>query len=370
MAVETVEVTRICFFSGDISRSGGTERVAVAIANELSQDPRYEVFIISLFETAQTPYYAVSPEVARHSLYPGEVHGVWRLPWTCRRLAKLVKSLRIDCLIDVDGILDMYSLPVKALTGVRVMSWEHFNFHQNPDVPYRRLTRRLAARFADAIVTLTAADKRMYEENLGLRCPIEVIPNPVEAPEPEAAYDSSSTMILSSGRLTYQKGFDMLVDVASRVLLDHPGWTWVVLGEGEDRDALESLVAKHHLEGRVRFIGRVADVESYYRKAAMFVLTSRFEGLPMVLLEAKAHKLPIVSFDCETGPAEIVADGVNGFLVPCFDVEIMSGRIRGLMDDIFKRILLSNSAHKDIEKYAACEVGKGWTDLLNSIIFQ
>ena len=366
MAVETVEVTRICFFSGDISRSGGTERVAVTIANELSQDPRYEVFIISLFETAQTPYYAVSPEVARHSLYLGEVHGVWRLPWTCRRLAKLVKSLRIDCLIDVDGILDMYSLPVKALTGVRVVSWEHFNFHQNPDVPYRRLTRLLAARFADAIVTLTEADKRMYEDNLRLRCPIEVIPNPVELPKPDVVYDSSSTMILSSGRLTYQKGFDMLVDVASRVLPEHPGWTWVVLGKGEDRDALETLVSEHHLEGRVRFIGRVADVESYYRKAAMFVLTSRFEGLPMVLLEAKAHKLPIVSFDCETGPNEIVNDAVNGFLVKPFEIAKMAEKINSLIDDIVLRIHFSNCAYEKIEQYSLYDLIKYWHKLIDA----
>ena len=101
---------------------------------------------------------------------------------TCRRLRNIVDDQHIDVLIDIDGILDMYSLPVKHSTGVKVVSWEHFNYLQNPGVPYRKLTRRWAARRADAIVTLTETDRKLYEGNLKLKCPIMAIANPMGTP--------------------------------------------------------------------------------------------------------------------------------------------------------------------------------------------
>lgn len=136
----------------------------------------------------------------------------------------------IDVVIDIDGILDMYSLPLKRKTGVKVVSWEHFNYLQNPDVPYRKLTRRWAARSADAIVTLTETDKKLYETNLTFEMSVIAIPNPMQAPEGPVSYDVDSKLILSSGRLAYQKGFDLLVDVAAKVLPDHPDWQWKILG--------------------------------------------------------------------------------------------------------------------------------------------
>lgn len=108
------------------------------------------------------------------------VHGLSSFPGICCRLRKALKANRADVIIDVDGILDLYALSAKLFDSIKVISWEHFNFHQNPTVPYRKISRRWAGIAADAIVTLTDADKQMYENGLKvLRCPVVSIPNPL-----------------------------------------------------------------------------------------------------------------------------------------------------------------------------------------------
>nr|WP_236023529.1 glycosyltransferase family 4 protein [Bifidobacterium miconis] len=319
---------------------------------------------ISLFEENPKPFFPIDPRIARHTIYPTVTHGIQHYFDTVRRLKRIVRQQHVDILVDIDGILDMYSLPLKRATGVKVISWEHFNYHQNPGVPYRRLTRRWAARKADAIVTLTEADKKLYEDNAHPKCPVIAIPNPMQRITPEPVYDADSRTIISSGRLTYQKGFDMLVDIAARVLPQHPDWRWLILGEGEDRPMLEEKIAQAGIGKQLILKGRVDNMADYYRQAAMFVMTSRFEGLPMVLLEAKAHKLPIVSFDCETGPAEIVADGVNGELVAPGDIADMAGRIDLLIDDEERRVKYSAQTLDDAEKFDMATIVEQWQRLL------
>ncbi|MBM6699650.1 glycosyltransferase family 4 protein [Bifidobacterium pullorum subsp. saeculare] len=363
-------VPHIAFFSGDITRSGGTENVSVMIANALAETGEWRVSFVSLFEEADRPFFAIDGRIGRFTLYPVPTHGIQHYFDTCARLRRMVREQHFDVLVDIDGILDMYSLPVKRATGVKVVSWEHFNYLQNPSVPYRKLTRRWAARSADAIVTLTEADRKLYERYLKLRCPIVAIPNPMTAVEPEPVYDADSHLIISSGRLTYQKGFDMAVDAAARVLPGHPDWTWVILGEGEDRPMLERKIAEAGLEGRLILQGRVENMDDWYRKAAMFVLTSRFEGLPMVLLEAKAHRLPIVSFDCPTGPSDIIEDGVNGVLISCFDIAAMAEAISALIDDDAKRAAMAEHTVAGAERFDRTAILRQWTALLASLTEQ
>ncbi|MBT1165724.1 glycosyltransferase family 4 protein [Bifidobacterium simiarum] len=393
----SVRNPHIAFFSGDITRSGGTERVGSAIANALAgghapgtpatgATQSRRVSVISLFEEHDRPAYPLEPTIARFTLYPRPAHGVWRYPVTCTRLLRMVRRERIDVLIDIDGILDMYALPVRRLTGVRVVSWEHFNMMTNPGVPYRRITRPWAARSADAIVTLTETDRRMVEHSVGKHRPIvRCIPNPmpdieptaevepvanvVSTPggEPHIAYDADSRIILSAGRLTAQKGFDLLVEVAARVLPDHPGWRWLIAGEGEERAMLERRIARAGLRDRVVLLGRIDDMDGLYRRAAVFVLTSRYEGLPMVLLEAKARRLPIVGFDCPTGPADIVTDGVNGDLVPAGDVPAMAARLGRLLDDPVRRRRYAGHALDGAARFDRATIVAQWERLLEDL---
>ena len=205
----------------------------------------------------------------------------------------------------------------------------------------------MAAKWANAIVTLTEEDKGYYEENLKIRCPIRCIYNPVIWKENTGEYDTTSKMILSAGRLTYQKGFDILVDVADKFLKKYPDWKWVVLGEGEDRQMLEEKVKMLDLDKQLLFPGNVSNIDKYYSEAAMFVMTSRFEGLPMTLLETKPYKLPLISFNCKTGPSELIKEGVNGFLVSEGNINDMADKIVQLMEDEKLRKQMSKNTVKE-----------------------
>lgn len=357
----------ICFFSGDITNSGGTERVASIIANELSKNKNYKVSFVSLVEKRKAPFFEINSKIKKYKLYDEPVRGITHIVQTCNRLKKVMKNENIDILIDIDGILDMYSLVVKLFTKVKVISWEHFNYYQHPNVKYRKYTRKLAGRFANAIITLTNEDKGYYEKNIKIKCPIEFIHNPIMNLDKNYNYDLNSKIILSVGRLTYQKGFDLLLDVANIVLKKHEDWKWIILGEGEDRQILEDKIKTLKLEEKIILKGNVSNVDDYYKATGIFVLTSRFEGLPMTLLETKPFKLPVVSFDIKTGPNECILNNKNGYLIKAFDIEDMAEKINNLIENKNLRENFSNNALKDTEKFDLKNIIKKWINIIESI---
>lgn len=361
------EKKNICFYSGDITNSGGTERVAIIIANELNKFEEYDISILSLVEKKENSFFDLNKSIPRYTIYDHVVRGVTHIGGIINRTRKAIKEHKIDILVDIDGILEMYTIPAKFFTKVKIVSWEHYNFYQNPVVPYRKYTRKMAARWADAIVTLTEEDKGYYQDNLNIRCPIQCIYNPVIWKEKTGEYDSSSKMILSAGRLTYQKGFDLLIDVAALFLKKYPDWKWVVLGEGEDREMLEEKTSDKGLEKQLLFLGNVDNIDEYYKKAAMFVMTSRFEGLPMTLLETKPYKLPLISFDCKTGPKELIQDSVNGYLVNEGDNEMMADRICRLMKDKELCEKYSRNANIDMGRFELDSIISEWNKLLKNM---
>lgn len=358
----------ICFFSGDITRSGGTERVALLIANELKKQKKYNVSFVSLTEKKEAPFFYIEDGIERYVLYNREVRGITHILGYVNRLKKVVRQHKIDLIIDIDGIIDMYAIPVKWLTGVKVISWEHFNFYHHPSQKLRALVRKFAVKHLDAIVTLTEQDKVYYLRELKFQCPIEAICNPVTYTGIDNIYAADSKNIISVGRLTYQKGFDQLPDVADQVFCKHPEWRWLVFGEGEDRAYLEKAIKDRGLTDNVKLMGNVNDIDYRYKESAIFVMTSRFEGLPMTLLEAKYYKLPIVSFDIKTGPRECILDGVNGYLIKDGDISAMADKINCLIENDSLRISFSEHTLDDTIKFDLNEIINKWNCLIEKLV--
>lgn len=356
----------ICFFSGDITRSGGTERVGSVVANELVKNEQFNICFLSLWEKQESSFYNIAKNIKRYKLFEKEVSGKKILSYI-KRIRRFVKDKRIDILIDIDGILDLYSIPALWGTKVKLISWEQFNYYQNPDGNYRKITRKWAAKRVDAIVVLTDEDKGYYEQELNIRGKLQRIYNPIEQGEQIKDYKAESKTIISAGRLTYQKGFDMLIDIAQKVFEKYSDWQWIICGDGEDRKALESKIEEFHLEENVILKGNVKNIDEYYKQSAMFVLTSRFEGFGLVLTEAKRMGLPCISFRCPAGPAEIIEDGANGYLVDCFDIETMAERISELIEDNEKRISFSNNALIETDKFDIINVAKQWEKLIEEL---
>lgn len=364
------DIINICFFSGDITRSGGTERVSTVIANELVKDKKYNISFLSLFEKRQETFFYLDKTIKRYRLYENEVSGAKHILGYIHRIHSFLKKKRVNILVDIDGILDMYSIPALWNTKIKLISWEQFNFYQNPYVSYRKFTRKWAAKKADAIVVLTKEDKGYYERNLKIRHRIRHIYNPMATvfEDDNSVYNLESKEILSVGRLTEQKGFDILIDVAKIVLNEHPDWKWRVVGEGEDREKLQKKINKYNLEDKLILCGNVDNIDEYYIKSSMYVLTSRYEGFGLVLTEAKSHHLPCVSFKCPAGPSEIIKDGINGCLVECFDVENMADKINILIENNRLRKEFSKKALEDTEKFKLENVVEQWKKLFRELV--
>ena len=367
--IKTISPKKICFLEGDISRSGGTERVTINIANELAKiNNKYEIHILSICKKNENDFFEIRDDIIRNVIFESSTFNA-KMDYLkiIFGIRKYLKQNKIDILVDVDTILDMFSIPATRFIKTKFISWEHFNFFENLGVKYRDWGRMLSARYADAIVTITEEDKGYFDENLKLKCPIYHIYNPIPSFQSENIYAINSRTILSAGRLTHQKGFDLLVDVASVVFERHPDWRWIVLGDGEDRELIRRGIESRSLEENVILKGNVSDMERYYEQSAMFVLTSRFEGFGLVLTEAKSHYLPCISFSCKAGPNEIILDGQNGYLIDCFNVNEMADKICILIEDSNMRSNFSKNALCDTEKFHISNVIQQWENLLDHV---
>ncbi len=389
----------VCFFSGDITRSGGTERVAVRIANSLAKEGNYRICFASLTEQEPQPFYLIDERIPRRTF-----SGKWINPGPgylkiIPKLRRFLRENRIDLLIDIDIVLDVLSIPAAKGLPVKVISWEHFNYFFEQKRLYRRGILHWSVRRSDYVVTLTQRDKENYGQYLGRTGRIRAIPNPVE-PELFAALqkgkdsgaagrkqsgsqerpaddendiagemhrEHAENWILTAVRLVPDKGIDYLVEVAEQVLSAHPDWQWLVLGDGEQREFLKEQIRARHLEGRLIAKGRVKNIQEYLKRAKLFALTSREEGLPMCLLEAKTSHLPCVSFDIMTGPAEIIADGVNGYLIEPFDCRTMAEKIGRLIEDETLREQFAAQADVGMEKFLPEHILEQWNQVIEEV---
>lgn len=360
----------ICFHIGNISNCGGTEKVTTQLASLLLNNyENYNIFILSnYYDKDKGPFFKENGNIVYDSLFDKNVNNKLNFLNLIFKLKKFIKKNDIDILIGVDTILSLFDIPAIKGTKCKYIAWEHFNFKYNLGVRLRDIGRKYACKRADAVVVLTDKDKKYFLDNLTVKNKIVRIYNPFFAKESDYHYDKDSNIIMSSGRLTYQKGFDILIDVANELKNKTLDFKWLILGDGEDRKMLEDKIVKYKLQDNVELVGRVKNVDEYYKKSKMFVLTSRFEGLVLVALEAKAYSLPIISFDFDCGPSETIKNNVNGFIIECFDVKKMAEKIYELLNNEKKCIEFSNNAKLDMDKFEPNLIVNEWDILFRELL--
>lgn len=323
----------IVFFIYNISAAAGTERVASVIINELAKR-NYNVHVLGLYGDPGKIFFPFEPDVKVTSLHIDDLKGVRKILYSQHKIRQFVNNNHIDTFVTVESIMSIYSVPSLAFTGIRHVVWEHFNFRVSLGIAARSLARQLALSFADKVVTLTARDMQFWKQGAWYHhAQLVHISNPMFLGEQEVNQTPSKTVI-SVGRLTFQKGFDLLVDAWGGLPAElRKEWKLLIVGDGEDKPLLEKKITELGIGDSVELVGATKAVFSYFEKASVYCLSSRFEGLPMVLLEALAFHLPIVAFNCDTGPEELIEDGQNGILVEAGNVNKMSQSLAALMED-------------------------------------
>jgi glycosyltransferase involved in cell wall biosynthesis len=219
----------------------------------------------------------------------------------------------------------------------------------------------------DALAVLTEADRADYARMLGAaRTHVAQIPNAV--PELGGGTASpDSKVVVAAGRLTPQKGFDLLIPAFAEVVREHPDWQLRIHGAGPQRPELRRLIGDHDVYNNVFLMGPTAQLGEALAQGSIFVLSSRFEGFGMVIVEAMSKGLAVVSFDCPRGPSEIVSDGVDGVLVPELDVAAMGRAISELASDREQRARLGAAAIETAKRYDREAIGERWDALLSEL---
>ncbi|QIC61255.1 glycosyltransferase family 4 protein [Acinetobacter schindleri] len=314
----------ICFLIGNIDHSGGTERVTTIIANEFAKKNK-KVHILSL-SGGKSPFFEQCENIVNSNLFETRVSMRWHFLPAISKIRKYLAEHRIDTLIVVDSISCVFTVPACFGLNINHICWEHFNLKVNLGSRFRDLGRWMAAKWCSRIVTLTERDKNFWDGkyNLATSNKVIAIANPSPYPLQDNLPLLSNKNILCVGRLTHQKGFDLLIPAWAKIANQFSDWKVTIVGSGEDEQMLKHMAESSGVAESIIFAGQQKDMDQFYRKASFFCMSSRFEGLPMVLLEAQSYGLPIVSFDCDTGPAEVITNEENGVLVQSLNIDKLS----------------------------------------------
>lgn len=316
---------KICFLIGSINRSGGTERVTTLIANDFANSGE-QVHILSLYSSDQ-PFFEQNSHIVNACLFDQKISMKKHFFETVSKIRKYLIKNQIDTLIVVDSISCVFTVPACIGLDVSHICWEHFNLKVNLGSRFRDLGRWMAAKWCDYIVTLTERDKSFWSNKYSnIEQKIVVIPNPSLNQNLDYQPKLENKIALAVGRLDYIKGFDLLLEAWAIFCKQNDDWTLSIVGGGEEESRLKQIANDLDISSRVIFLGQQKNVDQFYRQASIYCLSSRNEGFPMVLLEAQSYGLPIVAFDCDTGPAEIVVEG-TGFLIKPNETADFSSKI-------------------------------------------
>lgn len=345
---------KVCFLVGNLNNSGGTERVSTLIANKL-ESLNYDISILNL-TNGENPFFKLNINVKNYSLFNKEISFKKNFLECIYKIRCFIKSNDITHLIVVDSIGCIFTIPALMGLNVKHICWEHFNFKNNNGTFLRDWARRFAVKHCDYVVTLTTDDNTIWKESFkNIKANIVTIPNPNPYEISTSNPLQEHNIVLAVGRLTEQKGYDLLIQSWEQVCKTVPNWKLQIVGSGEDELTLKEQVRSLKIEDRVEFIPTTKDIAIYYQNASVFCLSSRYEGFGMVILEAMAFGLPIVSFDCEVGPRDMVQPGENGLLVPPEDTKKLSDALIDVINLAAEDYVSTSLASKTMAKNFSIE---------------
>ena len=359
---------KICIVKWILDDSGGGERVAVSLANELTK--KYEVHLIGITTKESDLFFKINSQVKYSNFFDHRV----RLSKNILKISKLLKKYFIDNEIEVAFGIGISANVFLSLAGIgtqtKVVLCDHTNSITDNSELSQKVQRYVGTKLADKIITLTQEDRENYIKKHGVSDErICYIYNWKEAALSDVSYNNKSTKIVTVGRFDSQKGYDYLGQVAKKVLSEKSDWTWEIYGSGnqDEVDKIKELIKENNLQDKLLIKGLEKNQDLIYGDKGIYVMTSRYEGLPLVLLEAQQYNLPIVSFCCPTGPSEIVEDGVNGFLVDCYDTDKMSEKLLKLMENESLRHSFSAHAKDNMDKFDKNRILNQWIELIETI---
>lgn len=352
--------------------AGGAERVMSVMANYWA-DHGYEVTVITI-ASAEGDFYSLHPRVHRIGLglYGSSSHisaSVWKNFVKLKRLRQELKRSRPNIVLSFIDITNVLTLMASVRLGVPIIVCEHTDPRHHQIGPLWSGLRYMVYRRAVAVVVLTNALREWAERYVRPEA-VHVIPNPVLVSDDQSQdsgnYGLRGRTVGAMGRLGHEKGFDILLKAFARCAKTHAEWSLVILGEGQERKALEQLIEQLGIQDRVSMPGQVQGPFRILRKLDMFVLSSRYEGFPMALVEAMACGLAVISTDFPSGVREIVREGVDAVVVPAENIDALAAAMNRLMSNPVERNCLRTHAVDVTERFGTNSVMAMWEGVFKS----
>ena len=361
--------TSIAFFIYSLD-NGGAERVTSILANEMITQ-NVLVTLVTMKPITEQSYH-VDPKIQIISLSDrnkieknssGILFNLKRI-WGLRRL---VRENNIDVLItmmtsaNIVGILATLMMRTKCIISERIHPGESSSGR------FWFFLRKHLYGKAHCVIVQSESGANWLRENTS-STNVEVIPNPLEMPmrnvEPFVpVIRTDSKLLMAAGRLTYQKQFHQLIEVFSQLPPYLDDWKLIIVGDGKERDSLQEQIKSLGQPNRIILAGRVGNISDWYRRASLFVMTSAYEGYPNALIEAMAHGLPVVSYNCKSGPSEVINNNVNGLLVDVNDTVELEKSLELLMSDSKKAEEFGRNAENIVDMLSPTAVTNTWVRL-------
>lgn len=355
----------ICLVDYDMSDWGGVEQVIENLGRAFLKD--YQVSIISLC----TGFMKTYDPISCYTIIQKRARMREILTKGYFQLIKTINENHMDILLVCEPCAGMIITLVKPWIKAKVIFADHLNLLGKwNDKPIRNM-KYLCSKFSDYTVTLTKKNQmdyiKYFHHPQNKICYIYnwISENVFTATQ---EYQNDTKKIITAGRLTQVKGYDRLLDIAEIVLPKYPEWEWHIYGDGELYQILQQEIQNRGLDKQLFLKGVSRKILQEYHHYSIFALTSYLEGLPLVLLEAKANHLPSISFDILTGPSEIIQNGITGYVIEDGNIFAFAQKLESLMSDKNLRSLFSANAYQGIEKFQENNILNQWKSLFNQLL--
>ncbi|MBU8883065.1 glycosyltransferase family 4 protein [Kaistella sp. DKR-2] len=362
---------KLLYITNGITGSGGLERVLSVKASLLAEEYGYEVHLLSLNEAGKSAFFNFSDQISRHSVSV-EGNTLHYLRQYVGGIRRKVKEIKPDVISVCDDGLKSFFLPKIIGNKIPVIYERHVSqliengkgqneLEKLMSSLKFRMMNRLAKSF-DRFVVLTDGNTKEWNLNN-----LVVIPNPLPF-YPEQVSSLHRRKVIAVGKQSYQKAYDLLLESWNQLPAKLKDWELHIFGKKEESLQLPALAQKMGIAETVFFHSPEKNIEARFLESSVFVLSSRYEGFGMVIIEAMACGLPVVSFDCPHGPADIITDGKDGFLAENGNTEKLSEHLATLMNSAELRQRLGTEGRKTAQNYRPEVIVQQWNCLFKSLL--
>ena len=394
---------KICFLSLNLFMHGGIQRIIPNIINGMTKE--HEITIVMPYSNKDNNIFGLNNEIKIKNLNDFPRHNkytligafslaVWKIN---KRIGILNNEIGADILLKtlyatkqkkgliqyfndnsfdiIIALTDYYSLLLAMIAPelkAKTIGWQHNTYESyflmknrnsyGQEVLFKKMMKNL-----NHLIVLTDADKVKYSESFGVET--STLYNPVSFDVYNKEPRKENPLIFVGRIYRYQKGIDYLIDIVDEIRKKKENVKIVLVGDGPDKKNLEENVEKRNLQDCIKFVGMSSDVTEYYKKASVFLHTSRYEGFGVVLVEAMAFGIPVVAFH-NNGPDEIISNGKNGFLIEKYDITSFAEQVINLLEDDGLYRYISLNAKKRAEDFLPKKVTERFEEILTKVLLE